>query len=383
MKCKIRICGVLNSVLCSALFSVAFLSGCDLKKTADEMKSSTNEIRDISKDLSEDTTFLRNDLTEKESTLMVLTSLNNLFGFSASNDGLSSASDNGLKSEANMMVQAKLAVISMYFQYWKGGREELGLLDQRFEEHSEMFFGRVREHIPRDFQVDVTNPDAFYVAVASLGASLDIENQKYKNALKAADLPNFSFYEVIKSALQNRNDPERPTLLPRAEIMIRKFQRDAFYLLQLRHNYLPMMVLGEMTKLQDMGLTGRVWARQIGMSVDMGVDRPEDPRSVGDDEAKQWLEWLNMAAETRQALRDMGVKPEYNTTFNYILQGVDFGQQKILAMPATDLTPRQKLFRELAETYTRVVEDAKADLTLAQCKNASRFFASGADCGKR
>ncbi len=347
----------LSCALAVGLFSSV---GCGMIKDTQEMKKTTEEMNDTSRDinvqshdLAKNTHFLRNDLTAKESCDKVQASLDNLFG--RDSDGVDSLN----RSESNMLVSAKTTVLAMLNQFWRGEYADLEIasLDERFALHLELVFARSVEHIPRTFAVDpggLMPPDGAYKAIASLGVFMDLLSVELASTLKSRELPRLSMYDVIVEALRNRGQSERTELLPKSAAMVLRFKREAIYLLQLRHNYLPMVVLGRMTDFQDRNVASRASVLMFGLSQDLGVSEARSSTSVDDEQLKEWIGYLESALQTRQALQEMGIAPEYNSQMMSIVQKVDFGQRQLLASSATNVTPREQLFRDFAKVYTAV-----------------------------
>ena len=120
-------------------------------------------------------------------------------------------------------------------------------------------------------------------------------------------------------------------------------------MMQLRHNYLPMMVAASLTDFKDRGLFGREEMWRAGVKVNLSRFNAEQLR--------EWSRWLKAARQTREELRRMDIEPEYNKDFAQILQNIDFGQKAVLELPAAQLTGLQKLQREFAELYMDSVEE--------------------------
>ncbi|HMN67946.1 MAG TPA: hypothetical protein PKC28_05345 [Bdellovibrionales bacterium] len=325
------------------LIAFVALTSCGLKESAEEMKRTSNEIKDHSNHLAVRTDDLERELSKKESHDMLMKQFNVLFGEAESapppKDNL-----------AYLLTAAGTAIESMLFQYWKGDfNEDVAILDMRFRLAAEAFFGRVTDHIPYDFSAAlcaVCRPDNDYLAVAALGAYLDKLDDNYERSLRERKLPRLSFYDVIVEALRNRESGERVEILPRTAAMVLQWRREATALLQLRHNILPMMALGRITDLQDRGFFGQAWMWLFGQTVSL---------DKGDREMlKEATVWLRKAEQTRADLRAMGIEPVYNSQFRDLIAGVDFGQAEILASGAKV----SKEARDFAETFARVLNES-------------------------
>jgi len=78
------------------------------------------------------------------------------------------------------------------------------------------------------------------------------------------------------------------------------------------------------------------------------------------EQLKEWTLWLNKALETRRALREMGIEPEYNFMFGNILRRAKLGLQPILADKGIQASTPRAAQRAFAEAYTKVLADYNA-----------------------
>jgi hypothetical protein len=329
------------------------LSACSLKDTADQMKDTSDQIKDESKHLSKRTDDLEAQLVKKESFAQVIEKLQMLFGEAP----MANSREARMNPESDMLDYAGFIVEAMHFQFWKGDyNEDINELDLRFKLSAEVLLVKCLKHIPRDFAVDVMMPNRSYKAIASLGAKLDRMTDRYGAVLKARNMPTLSLYQVVIDALRNRKSVERRELLPKASAVILQYRPEAIYMLQLRHNYIPMMVLGRMTDIQDRGNGGRLLMR-LGWTSAVKIDL--NKAEVGPEELKEWTAWLQAAADTRRDLRAMGITPLYNSMFTGIESQIDFGQKALLALPPSGQSELVKLQVAFARAYTAVVAESQ------------------------
>jgi hypothetical protein len=331
--------------LLTGVAMIAIASGCEIKKTADEMKKSTNEILENSRHLAKRTDDLEAELTKKESHDMLFFHLDMVFGEGEFKDAQDKNTD------PDQIVAAGAAVQSMLFQYWKGDyNEDLQFLDARYSLVAQAFFPRLIKHIPRDFNVDVMIPDRSYKGVAALGSMLDEMDHRYAQALRNNNLTNLSFYDVIIEALRGRDLITRTERLPIASQRILEYADEAKYLLQLRHNYLPMIVICRMTQFQDWNDMHRLWVRFMGFQ---GKIEEKTPAALA-----EWTKYLRLALQTRKDLRAMGIEPEYNGMLNGIVQSLNFDQARWINMDPAALSAEDKVRRDFAVAYNQVVLEA-------------------------
>lgn len=338
-----------------------FASACSLKKTAEdtaqttkEMNETTKDLKDTSNDLKDRTVSLESKMTYKESHATMVIHLDRLFQETAAHNlGLVNSVWQlffGKNEEPDLFADAAFTILAMHFQFWEGQiDQDINELDKRLELGAELLFDRLFKHIPRQPKVDVNRPDLAYKAMAALGAKMDEVDPRYERGLVRRGLPRMTFYDYVVQALRNRDALARAEALPRAAAKILQWEPEAVYLLQLRHNVFPVMVMARLTDFQDRKDLRRLWMWWRGQKVDLAKVNPE--------QLKEWTRWLKKAKQTRKDLREIGIEPQYNSTFNELLDGVDFGQKEILAKTNPDA--REMVFRDFAAAYVSVVQEAK------------------------
>lgn len=341
------------------VLAALLVSACSIKRSADnverntnemkdgmnEMRESTRKLREESQHLSKRTDDLEQELTFKESSDMMIQNLRRLFG----EDDLPKTSDPQPNREPDYPFYAGVVMKSMWFQFWKGDyREDMAYLDERFELGAEILFVRAMAHTPHAREVNVMNPDRSWKSVAALGAKLEFLRPEYERVAQAAGVPVVSFYDLVVMALKVRAELNPQVPFPRAVAKVNEFAQVAEYMLQLRHNFLPVMVLSSMTDFKDLGTLRRAWKGYVtGLRADLEDYTPAQLR--------EWTRWLNLAVQTRADLRSAGIQPEYNRTLLTMLGALNFGQAELLAAK-DEATGIEKLRREFAAAYVRAIE---------------------------
>jgi hypothetical protein len=344
-------------------------TACGFKKTADDMKNTTKRVEDSSKHLEKRTDDLHNDMTYKESNEVMMREMDRLFGETAQENRspVNSILDYflGINNEPDLFLDAGTTILAMHFQFWKGDyNDNMTELDSRLMWGIEALMLRLFKHTPRDGNVDVLRPNRSFRGVGALGVKLDLVSDRLHQTLAANGLPDSILYDLIVTALKNRDAVKRNEQFPRATAKLLQWQPEAVYLLQLRHNILPLMVVSRMTDFQERSDLGRFLMQMTGQSVTLSSVNPE--------QLQEWTSWLEKASQTRQDLRDMGITPQYNTILNRIIAGVDFDQADIVKkFDASTAGPRAQLEFRFARAYARVIQEYKSTLPVVAVKKAS------------
>lgn len=379
-----------------AFIAFVTMSACSIQKDTHEANKTTGQLRDTTNEMNQETKRLSNntellkqqsdflakrtedlerELVTSQAYTVFLMNLDRLF-----NRYSMSEKQEALNKDSDRTAFAAATVLAMPFQFWKGDYSEkkTDFLDWRFEMTVQPLMSQTAAHIPRDFKVNVECPttiwgtvvdkvkDLFraekecpsddYKAIASIGSQLHKTMEDYDHVVQAAGFQHLNLYDVFMMALRGRKETERKELLPKTVTVLLQFEREAIYVLQLRHNYLPMLILGRMSNFADQDLLERRSSLNNGQLVDIGWNNPSSKTAANDEQLKQWIRAMELTLQTRFDLKSVGIEPEYNQLFLKILRGVDFGQKEILAkIPANTPSAHDQLLRRFAEAYTQVI----------------------------
>lgn len=333
------------------LLAVGVFGACSIKEAADHMKEQTDRLKDNSDHLAKRTSDLENELTFDRSFHSFKDVAELLFGengkggseVSTSAVGTQTAAD--VNIEPDLVLYATAAIKSLLFQFWKGDfHDSLSALDDRYELSADIFFVRLSKYIPRDLEVDRWMPDRPYKAIAALGARLDEVRPEYLAALSRQGLSNLSFYDVIMTALKNRSAYTREEILPKTTAKILQWEQEAIYVMQLRHNFLPLMALTRASDMQDRGDFGKAVMMVTGQKIDLSEKNPEQLR--------EWTRWLRKALQTRADLKAAGIEPKSNAVMRMLLKSADFSSE------SKDLSLlKRPLVKEFKEAYGQILSE--------------------------
>lgn len=348
--------------LAAAIAAVVGLSGCGALKDAKDMKKTTEEMNKKTDHLQKRTDDMEREFKVGETTEKFTMFMDRLFGENGM--GIESRQSGESNPETEMLAEAEKAIRALKFQFWNGDYNESSTetLDRDFEKSALLFFTRIRKYVRLNNDVNIplvdgVIPDRGFKGIASLGARMHRVEDGLIKALALRGLPaNTSFYEVVMEALRDRDMAVQGGLFPKAKKAVLEWKREAFFTVQLRHNYLPMMVISRVTKFADLGNVGRSAILVNGLRANLNDPDPE--LKVSNALLIETTEWLNQALETRERLRAMGVKPKYNAMMGTILHKVDLGQADIIAGRASSGDKeRDKLLLAFATAYQKVVSE--------------------------
>lgn len=323
----------MSRIIIGALVGILVLSACDIKKRADHLRDSTDQMKEKTNEIAEVSEGMKGRMDQMKTQVSHGTFeeyISLIFGENMKPGDLEA------NNEPRMIYYATSAVNSMEFQVWQGPpHHTVEQLDEDYARSVRAFFVRITQYIDRSgFELNVWNPTRSYKGVGALGTALAEVNPEFKARAKAVGLGDASFYAMIVKALELRNGEVIDHPLKKTIQAVLEWKQEAIHILQMRHIYNPMKVVTRMTDLQDRGTFGRLSMMLGGLDVDLS--------RFDDEQFKIWSFWLDEAIETRQTLRDLGYEPK----FNQMLLNI----QKSLAFKNVDpsgLTEAQKSNRTL------------------------------------
>jgi hypothetical protein len=330
-------------VLCSVL-SFAF-SACSLKKTAEDMQSTTQKISDRSEHLSKRTDDLEGDAVKRATNETMNENFAILFG---KNESLLSrhATDEEMTRAAGTVVE------SLFYQFWRGDYgDDILELDERGVVSLLPFLTELKGHIPSDYNVNPLVPHRTFRALGILSNELDRTIPEFDRVTAARGLPRLSVYNLMVEALKNRGAVERKEVMPQTTAQILLFEPQVVYMLQLRHNFLFTKVLCFLTNLTHTDIFGKLdmllWNAVLGTHHDLA--------KFNNAQLAEWTAWLKASAETRRALEDLGVQPIDNWQLKTIFNGQHFnGEAELLQNKSARMDGRQKTEVDFLEAVQAV-----------------------------
>ena len=302
-------------ILCVTILGSSFMA-CSLKKDAETMRDATKNIEKNSKQLTDRTEDLTHDMREVET----LHSRKEALGLMDNAQG-----------DADRFAGAALFLLAMEYQKWKGDySDSSGKREGFFTKAVTIFFAHVKDWINNGRPLNVNDDLLYFVNDAvspsfrkagAMSAELDIVHPEQKGRAEAAGVPTVSMYDLILNSLKMRDKAVKGETLPEYTKAVLEWERNAIYLLQLRHNFLVAKAMGCVTAYGDNYiqkiLMGFSWTRWL-------VTNESDLDSVGALEYEKVLTLLKKAEDTKEDLAKLGVKPAYNEMIMKAWNSIEF-----------------------------------------------------------
>jgi|GEM_PF-3085820 hypothetical protein len=327
-----------------ALGVLLTVTACSLKDTAENVEHSTKNIEENSKHLSEQSDQIA---ARTEELLRGMRQLQMLTLLKDSRRELIASEGATLKLQKAMVFYA-----AFEFQKWTGKYTDTPQdLDELYALAVDLFFSSVDDLIPDSLPVDVMSPDNNWKSLASLAATMDFVDYKQKENMEAAGLQPVSIYALITEALKQEAQVNRGASVPRYVMKVLEWKKEALYLLQLRHNYFPAMVLARLTPFEEsfsFQLKQTFWGSSVSVA------------DINYAQLKEWGRWLENGIETQNFLKDLKEPLAFNKNIQrafahlkFVSDAAPLGKELIFIRKA------QNDFLAKVTTYRQAYQNSK------------------------
>ncbi len=276
------------------------LSSCSVADDVDELKGSVGEMKDQTRHMRDRTEDIYSGTREAES----INSLRQSFA---------EVVRGGDKEIVRKLEYAMIYFGSFEFQHWQNNYEDtLSRRDHLMAKAVELFFAQIDDLIDDSFPISVWNPSGqayqnwLVLSVMSVAMSQRHPNQELY--AKEGKFHARSMMDIIVESLSLKADILRGTKVPEYVSQVLRWEQQALYLLQLRHNFIPFMVLGTMTNFEESFFAKL--RRFLPWSLDLS--------EANEIQIQWWNDWLRQADQTRNILQALHVKPQTNTLMKFI-----------------------------------------------------------------
>ena len=258
-------------------------------------------------------------------------------------------------------------VFSFEFQHWGNhwGDDEVMrevLIDKGlkafFVQTHDMFNYATRTPFGYTFSVNpLLPPNNTWRSLAALSYAIGLNDELHvKNGLERNFKP-LSFYDLITMALRMKYKPQKGEKIPAWTKKVYRFEENATHLLQLRHNFLALMVLGHVDNFDKNPIAQ---ARMKWMCWEFPFD------SYNDTVLEDLIAYLRESEETRVFLRSvMGLEVEWYETMKQVYSNVIFVSTKnpiaakllndqLETIPPFQEGSREALAKQLKDLWSKI-----------------------------
>jgi hypothetical protein len=199
------------------------------------------------------------------------------------------------------------------FQQWTGTYGDTLELKNRLDSEAvRAFVAFIKAKIARNYEIGGLMPvGQRWLALAAVGAVMSEIDADQADALKAYGVQPRSIYSMIIDGLGYKDADARGEKIPDFAREVLKGEKEVVFLLQLRQNFLPIMVLSEFTDLDRVIMTltnipdipsdwyGYLKGLGFGFTANIGDENFTKITGEG-------LLWISQALQTQRDLRKLG-----------------------------------------------------------------------------
>ena len=274
-----------------------FITGCSIKKDMEDTKRTTEDMKGISQ-----------SIKTSQEYLTILARAGSSGAFTV---------EQFERVKRAVKLSDKLELTTAYFagmeyQYWLGwGQDTQELRESMWAKGIEMFFSHIDGLVDDDFPMDGSwwslgyklSDEQETLGIVSVGMSKVSTEQE--RMTKKFGIKSYSAYDLIKEGLKYKADYEAGHSVPEWAVKVLRNEKTAIYLLQLRHNFYPLIVLSRMTNVED----SPKWF--LAKSLVQGIDI--DLSQFSKAELDYYQELLGKGLDARIYLeRTLCIQPQYS-----------------------------------------------------------------------
>lgn len=328
----------------SCLLILAF-TGCSLKQNMDQVRDDTRDIKDATGRVEE----MTNNVAEH--TRDVYLDGRKAGSIKELRDNFAKLREGGQESVVQKIEYATVYFASQEFQYWKGRREdETERRSLLFAKGVDLFFSQIDDLIDETFPISVLNifSQGFrnWLDLSVLSMAMDkIEDDQLVLASEKGFRP-MSMLNLVEEGLKYRKASLANEQIPLYANRVLQREQQAIYLLQLRQNFYPLLVLGLMTDFDESLLN---MGEKLLSFKKLGLGWTLDLRFANQEQLRMWRDFLRSAEETREFLQQIGQPPQINPVVQQAFQNI-----KTVRLPKASVLSLEREREDLLALLTRV-----------------------------
>lgn len=333
-----------------ALFGLGLVN-CSMPTDVKDTKDTSRNIEKYSKSLDDNSLSLKTDSHYiADGTGKIFGGARKDLGFERPNERFRELMD--AKSDTARIRYATALCTSFEFQQWSGtGDDTVKKKNQMYAKAIRDFFVMFEGVINRNYVVDTagtlgipTPPDDRWKTLAAVAVAMSEIDPDQQAASDANHIDAESIYSLIVKGLGYKSKVNSGNAAPEFAKQVLDWEDEAVFLLQLRHNFFPAMVL---SRFSNFGVGGSV-EQGKDWFLGLNIDLPANSAKIQD----QGITWLMASLETEGNLMRLGYGLEFNKGIIETLAGTKFQPP-----PAAQATP--DLLKKIDELNARAQDIAK------------------------
>lgn len=213
---------------------------------------------------------------------------------------------------------------AMDFQHWQGDHEDNDVRrDQLIYKNVEYFMSKVNNLVDDDLSVGTPllsmSARNNWKSLGALAVAMSKIHPDQNVRAERLEFNAISFYDILATALTQKDKYENGVEVPGWVEKVLEKEEVAVYLMQLRHNFMKGVILGEMSDYEEGwfdGMLNKIGYAWMGSTINL--------KDFNKAKVKKWVELLWKARKTQELLEMMGHELEFNSVLNDSFAGVEF-----------------------------------------------------------
>ena len=293
--------------------------------TTDKMAATTDEMKVATDDLRQKSENLYLDLRQGDSLRIRTEAISEM---------------KNAKTQAAKIVHAGHYFMAFEFQLWKNsGNDDQRHFDYLCRDAMMEFMRTATEFLPSKWSVSPLGKDADMMNLYALVTSMHMLNSSAEIARGSSAL---SVMDLLESSLRAKADLEKGVVayesMPEYQKSVLEFEDTAIYLLKLRMNFMPAIVVQKLSVAEgrDVSMVGGLW-----MALKPWTAHTDDRNIV---EIESYKKVIQEAKEMGDFLVEIGAEPEFDKTLFSVLGNLRLDQEDT---DSTHFTGRESAITEL------------------------------------
>lgn len=279
-------------------------------------------------------------------------------------------------SNTERCMRATQLIRTLEFQQWSGnGDDNVARKEDLDERGMEQFMGFAKSLISGNYDVGdkqglylsrewrdrlsmVNPPDSRWLNVAALAANMHEVDVDQVAAAARLKIPISTIYSMIINGLSLKEAHDRGEKVPKYVETVLRFEPEAKFLLQMRHNFFPVMVLSEFTDIDK-----EIFNRNNLMNFPLDLfDRINSVMRTGFKAKltesnltrikKEAVDWGRNALDTQKDLEKLGIKLEFNPFAAQVFYNSEFIIDEASLKESTQLVLFKEEVTQLKNVYS-------------------------------
>jgi hypothetical protein len=270
--------------------------GCSLKEDLDETQATTKRMEATTRGMADTTTTMYSGARSAFGLTMAKEALDKLFE----------------TSDTQAMLDYAITFFgALPFQEWQGrGRDSQEVREELYNGAVKLFFSSIQRLVDDSYPVNPKIPSKNWLRLSALSVAMSYISDDQKVLARDYKFEARSVYDLIVEGLQRKNEFTNSDNAPEWITSILRSEDIALYMLQLRHNYFPLVIASRLSAIEDKtwGLPLNYLTQTTFWNWKVDLDR------LNYAQVEQILEWLEKIDHTRVVLVNLGEKVQFNSS---------------------------------------------------------------------